>query len=214
MKILITGASGAVGAALARSLAGAHELRGLSREPARVAPELAVEVVRGDALSGDGLAQALAGIEVAYYLIHSMEPSAQERFEQRDRLAAERFAAAAASAGVRRIVYLGGLIPPGGASSPHLRSRAEVEQILLSAVPDSVALRASLVIGARSRSFRAIVALIERLPVVPLPPGGAFARSQSMNATRLPTSPPRRTRRAPAGARSTSPARRCSPTPR
>jgi uncharacterized protein YbjT (DUF2867 family) len=174
MRILITGASGAVGAALAHSLAGSHELRGLSRDPARVAPELAIEMVRGDALSGAGLAPALSGIEVCYYLIHSMEPSAVGRFEQRDRLAAERFGAAASAAGVRRIVYLGGLIPATGASSPHLRSRGEVEQILLEAVPDSVALRASLVIGARSRSFRAIVALIERLPVVPLPPWRRF----------------------------------------
>jgi uncharacterized protein YbjT (DUF2867 family) len=83
----------------------------------------------------------------------------------RDRQAAERFGAAAARAGVRRIVYLGGL---GGASA-HLASRAEVEATLLAAVPDSVALRASIVIGAASRSFRFLVRLVERLPVVPLP---------------------------------------------
>ena len=170
MRILITGPSGAVGDALARSLSGEHELRGLAREPARVAGELPVELIRGDALTGEGLERALDGVEVAYYLIHSMEPAANPGFAQRDRIAARRFAAAAASAGVRRIVYLGGLRPVQAAESAHLASRGEVERILLDAVPDSVALRASLVIGARSRSFRALVRLIERLPVVPLPP--------------------------------------------
>ncbi|HEY1777299.1 MAG TPA: NAD(P)H-binding protein [Solirubrobacteraceae bacterium] len=170
MRILITGPSGAVGAALARTLAGRHELRGLARDPARVAGELPLELVRGDVLSGAGLAPALDGVEIAYYLVHSMEPALAGGFAQRDRAAAQQFAAAAARAGVRRIVYLGGLRHGGGRTSPHLESRGEVEQILLAAVPDSVALRASLVIGARSRSFRAIVRVIERLPMVPLPP--------------------------------------------
>ena len=169
MRILITGPSGAVGDALARALAGSHELRGLARDPARVASGLPLELVRGDALSGAGLAPALEGVEVAYYLIHSMETAVAEGFAQRDRAAAQQFAAAAALAGVRRIVYLGGLRQRAGAASAHLASRGEVEQILLAAVPDSVALRASLVIGARSRSFRAVVRLIERLPVIPLP---------------------------------------------
>jgi uncharacterized protein YbjT (DUF2867 family) len=170
MRVLITGASGAVGESLARALAGRHELRALARNPGRVAGGLGLELVRGDALSGEGLEPALDGVEVAYYLIHSMEPAVAEGFEARDRAAAERFAAAAADAGVRRIVYLGGLRRPHGRSSAHLESRAEVERILLHSVPDSVALRASLVIGARSRSFRAIVRLIERLPAIPLPP--------------------------------------------
>jgi uncharacterized protein YbjT (DUF2867 family) len=170
MRILITGPSGAVGDALARALEGRHELRGLARDPDRVAGELALDVVRGDVLSGEGLERALDGVEVAYYLIHSMEAAAAEGFEQRDRAAARQFGAAAALAGVRRIVYLGGLRHARGHSSAHLTSRGEVEQILLAAVPGSVALRASLVVGARSRSFRAVVRLIERLPVLPLPP--------------------------------------------
>ena len=174
MRILITGPSGAVGDALARSLAGDHELRGLAREPARVADGLGLEVIRGDALSGDGLERALEGVEVAYYLIHSMEPAALQSFARRDRIAAERFAAVASRAGVRRIVYLGGLQQNEGGDSAHLASRGEVERILLDAIPDSVAFRASLVIGARSRSFRALVRLIERLPVVPLPPWRRF----------------------------------------
>jgi uncharacterized protein YbjT (DUF2867 family) len=172
VRILITGPSGAIGDALARSLGAEHELRALAREPARVAGELPVELIRGDALTGEGLERALDGVELAYYLIHSMQPAAaaDPGFAQRDRIAARRFAAAASSAGVRRIVYLGGLHPEPAVASAHLASRGEVERILLDAVPGSVALRASLVIGARSRSFRALVRLIERLPVVPLPP--------------------------------------------
>jgi uncharacterized protein YbjT (DUF2867 family) len=170
MKILITGPGGAIGASLARALGERHELRALAREPARVEARSPLELVRGDALTGEGLESALDGVEVAYYLIHSMEPAASATFPERDRLAAERFARAAQRAGVRRIVYLGGLVPADGRASPHLASRAEVERILLAAVPGSVALRASIVVGARSRSFQAIVRLIERLPVVPLPP--------------------------------------------
>src|SRR5579862_7652619 len=131
MRILITGASGAVGAALTRSLCAAHELRALSRDPAAVPVPAGVELLRGDALSGAGLDAALDGVEVAYYLIHSMEPAAAGTFSARDRTAAERFAAAASSAGVARIVYLGGLLPRSGAPSAHLASRAEVERILL-----------------------------------------------------------------------------------
>jgi hypothetical protein len=126
--------------------------------------------VRGDAMTGEGLAQALAGVEVAYYLIHSMERTTgpREAFAQRDRIAAETFAAAAGTAGVQRIVYLGGLL--GSArGSRHLNSRYEVEQILLEQVPESVALRASIVIGARSRSFRLLVHLVERMRVLALP---------------------------------------------
>jgi uncharacterized protein YbjT (DUF2867 family) len=135
-----------------------------------------VEIVRGDALSREGLAGALAGIDVAYYLIHSMERPAADRvpFEQRDRIAARNFADAAARAGVARIVYLGGLLPRDGSASRHLASRDEVERILLSAVPDSLALRASIVVGARSRSFRFLVRLVERLPVLTLPAWRSF----------------------------------------
>jgi uncharacterized protein YbjT (DUF2867 family) len=140
---------------------------GFARDRRRVA--LPVAVVEGDALTGAGLDEALDGVEVAYYLIHSMEASSDGPFAARERMAAEQFAGAAARAGVRRIVYLGGPVPLAGLLSAHLTSRLDVERILLEAVPDGVALRASIVIGARSRSFRFLVRLVERLPVLAVP---------------------------------------------
>ncbi len=135
-----------------------------------------VEVLRGDALSGAGLAGAAAGVDVAYYLIHSMErrPDDTTSFDERDLLAAHNFADACSRAGVARIVYLGGLVPQDRAASRHLASRESVERVLLDAVPDSLALRASIVIGARSRSFRFLVRLVERLRVLPLPAWRSF----------------------------------------
>jgi len=171
MRILVTGITGAIGAALApRLLAAGHDVRGMARDPTRatVAGTHGIHVTRGDAVSGEGLAEALEGIEVAYYLIHSMEPNAED-FATRDRIAAERFRDAARAAGVRRVVYLGGLVPPDRAASPHLASRLEVERIVHATTPESVALRSSIVISAQSRSFRFLVRLVERLPVIPLP---------------------------------------------
>jgi nucleoside-diphosphate-sugar epimerase len=98
-----------------------------------------------------------------------MEASRDGAFAARDRAAAENFARAARAAGTERIIYLGGLIPEGGPVSAHLASRLEVEQTLFAAAPSSVALRASIVIGAASRPFRFLVRLVERLPVLPMP---------------------------------------------
>ena len=191
MRILITGTSGAVGAALTRSLLGVHELRALSRDPARVDAPQGVELVRGDAVSGEGLDEALAGIEVAYYLIHSMEPAGPASFVERDRAAAGAFAAAAANAGVRRIIYLGGLLPSTGARSAHLASRAEVEAILLGAVPASVSLRASIVIGARSQSFRAIfvTSFIGQVPAEDFSCAGPYGAKVRRATARVSLSP-------------------------
>ncbi len=200
MRILITGVSGFAGAALLpRLLDERHDVRALARDPERVQQALAqldgpalsdFELIIGDVLSVTSLRRAMKDVEVAYYLIHSMEPQlidvapasprdaggrrdpaepSPHTFAARERLAAEAFAAAARVAGVRRIVYLGGLQPTGHAASPHLASRRAVERILLGATEDSIALRASIVIGARSRSFRFLVRLIERLPVLMLP---------------------------------------------
>jgi uncharacterized protein YbjT (DUF2867 family) len=182
MQMLVTGASGFIGSLLVpRLIAAGHEVRAFARDPARVRAALAwqdeqtvdeLEIAVGDALTGGAaLRRALAGVEVAYYLIHSMESGgAGSAFSTRERQAAETFAAAARTSGVRRIVYLGGLLGSGSRElSPHLSSRHAVEGILRAAVPESLALRASIVIGARSRSFRLLVHLIERMRVIALP---------------------------------------------
>jgi uncharacterized protein YbjT (DUF2867 family) len=165
---LVTGGTGYVGSRLLRRLAEeGRPVRALARRPARLP---GVPAVRGDLLSGEGLEEALDGCSTAYYLVHSMEAAAGNGdFAGRDRRMAERFAEAAARAGVERIVYLGGIVPADHSLSPHLRSRLEVEEILLSAVPGSTALRASIVIGSGSSSFRILVRLVERLRLLPMP---------------------------------------------
>jgi uncharacterized protein YbjT (DUF2867 family) len=170
MNILVTGATGFVGSALIPRLARAgHDVRAFARSRERM--EGGVPVVEGDAITGQGLDEALAGIEVAYFLIHSMEAErgSNGSFADREQRAARKFAAAAQRAGVRRVIYLGGLVPASGPPSAHLASRLEVERILLEASPDNVAFRASIVVAAASRSFRFMVRLIERLPLLALP---------------------------------------------
>lgn len=170
MEALVTGASGYVGSQLlARLRRDGHGVRAFVRHPSRAPAGVPAHV--GDAVTGAGLDAALAGCDAAYFLIHSMERAAGDdgAFADRERRAAEAFAAAASRAGVPRVVYLGGLVPARAAPSAHLASRLEVEQILLASVPEAVALRASIVIGAGSRSFRFLVRVVERLPVLALP---------------------------------------------
>jgi uncharacterized protein YbjT (DUF2867 family) len=168
MRTLVTGVSGYVGGELAQRLrADGHHVRGFARSAGRVTVPVD-ELVVGDVVTGAGLPAALDGIDVAYYLIHSMEGT-DGAFAERERASATAFADAAEHAGLRRVVYLGGLVPADAPLSRHLGSRLAVESALLGAVPEGIALRASIVIGARSRSFRFLVRLIERLPVMALP---------------------------------------------
>jgi uncharacterized protein YbjT (DUF2867 family) len=167
--LLVTGASGYVGGRLLRLLAERGErVRCLARRPetlrARV-PE-GTDVVCGDVLEASSLAAPLAGVDTVYYLVHSMGSASD--FEEEDRRAAENVAAAARAAGVRRIVYLGGL---GDAAdlSPHLASRQEVGRILRESGVQTIELRASIVLGSGSLSFEMIRALVEALPVMITP---------------------------------------------
>ena len=168
---LVTGATGYVGGRLVeRLLEEGRGVRALARDPSRLEAREGVEVFGGDVLSGDGLKAALEGCEAAYYLVHSMEAAVDGAdFSGRDRRAAENFATAARAAGVERVVYLGGIAPVDDRPSPHIASRLEVEQILLESAPQATALRASILIGAGSSSFRVLVRLVERLRLLPLP---------------------------------------------
>lgn len=144
-------------------------VRCLARQPERLSSRVPaeVQVVPGDVLDPGSLAQALSGVEVAYYLVHSM--GATGDFEEHDRLAAANFGAAAAAAGVRHIIYLGGLGEDEVGLSAHLRSRHEVgERLRASGVPVTE-FRASIIIGSGSLSFEMIRALVERLPIMVTP---------------------------------------------
>jgi uncharacterized protein YbjT (DUF2867 family) len=171
---LVTGATGYVGGRLVeRLLSEGRSIRALARDPGRLTPRPGIEVARGDVLSGAGVRAALEGCSVAYYLVHSMEAAPDDArgrdFAARDRCAAARFAADAVAAGVERVVYLGGLVPDDARPSAHIASRLEVEEILLAGAPGATALRASILIGARSASFRILVRLVERIRLLPLP---------------------------------------------
>lgn len=171
---LVTGATGYVGGRLIERLRGdGRPVRALARRPELLDPVEGVEPVAGDLVRDTGLEAALDGIETAYYLVHSMEAAgaggSNGDFGARDRLAARNFARAAEASGVERIVYLGGIVPQDAPLSAHLASRLEVERILLEAAPSSTALRASILVGARSSSFRILVRLIERLRLLPFP---------------------------------------------
>lgn len=167
--VLLTGASGYVGGRLAPSLAGTGELRCMMRTPDPAKAPADARVVQGDAVSGEGLDAALEGVDVAYYLIHSMGRGGDADFAERDRRAADTFGRAAARAGVRRAIYLGGLSTDEDATSDHLRSRDEVARVLGEHVPQLVHVRAAMVIGPSGASFEMLRALVERLPVMVCP---------------------------------------------
>ncbi|OGF09166.1 MAG: NAD(P)-dependent oxidoreductase [Candidatus Eisenbacteria bacterium RBG_16_71_46] len=169
-SVLLLGATGYVGGRLLRALeAEGMRVRCLARRPEFLRPRVGphTEVVAGDVLDPVSLPAAFAGVATAYYLVHSMGAGAS--FERRDRDGALNVAAAAAAAGCRRIVYLGGLGREDEPLSPHLRSRQEVGRILRESPVETIEFRASVILGSGSLSFELIRALVERLPVMVIP---------------------------------------------
>lgn len=166
--ILLTGATGYIGGRLLRAL---HErgerVRALARRPDDLRGRVpsGVEVVGGDVLERNDLPGAFEGVDTAYYLIHAM--ASRHDFETEERAGAENFAQAARAAGVRRIIFLGGLGNEG--LSPHLASRHEVGRILRNSGVPTLELRASIILGSGSLSFELVRALVERLPILIVP---------------------------------------------
>lgn len=173
-RVLVTGATGYIGGRLIPELLQAgYTVRALARTPEKLRDHPwadRTEVLRGDVTDIDSVRTAMDGVDVAYYLVHAL--GSGRGFEDADRRAAEIFASQARAAGVRRIVYLGGLSPEGIPErdlSPHLRSRAEVAGILLASGVPTAVLRAAVIIGSGSASFEMLRYLTERLPVMVTP---------------------------------------------
>ena len=167
-KILVTGSTGFLGRLLTRRLlVDGYAVRCMVRRTAAGVPD-GVELARADMLEPATLAQALAGIDTVFYLVHAMS-AGRAGFERRDREAAENFVAAAGKAGVRRVIYLGGLGETGDDLSEHLRSRLEVAEILKRGRFATTFLRAAIILGAGGASFEMVRCLVNRLPVMIVP---------------------------------------------
>ena len=165
MKVVVFGATGTIGRALLPVLAGEHEIVAVSRDEHPQSDD-GIVWVRADATDGASVAAALAGADVAYYLVHSL---GSPDFAFRDRLAAETMAREAAAVGLRQIVYLGGLGDDSPDLSAHLRSRIETGIALASGAVPVTTLRAAMVVGADSAAFETILALVDRLPAMVCP---------------------------------------------
>jgi uncharacterized protein YbjT (DUF2867 family) len=169
--VLLTGASGYVGGRLIPRLEDQPVvLRCLARNPDTLRPHVkeSTQIVRGDVLDPRSLDQALEGVDTAYYLVHLM--SGSKDFEKEDRQAATNFNQAAKRAGVRRIIYLGGLGDDADPTlSPHLRSRHEVGQVLNASGVEIIEFRAGMVVGAGSLSYQLMKSLTDRLPIMLCP---------------------------------------------
>jgi uncharacterized protein YbjT (DUF2867 family) len=170
MTILVTGATGFVGGLLARRLlADGFEVRGLTRDPdseyARALAEEGCELAVADLTADDGVADALAGVDAAYFLVHMI--GVEDDYPEIERAAASRFARAATRAGVGRVIYLGGLGDPS--ASRHLAARHAVAEALAREGPPLTYFRAAMVIGSRSESYELLRGIVERVPLLPAP---------------------------------------------
>ncbi|MEW5905458.1 MAG: DUF2867 domain-containing protein [Elusimicrobiota bacterium] len=167
--ILVTGPTGYIGGRLIpRLLAAGYAVRALARHPADLDGRPwtgSAEIVKGDVFCGEGLDRAMEGVHAAYYLVHSMTDTAN--FEAFEEASARNFAAAAVKAGVKKVVYLGGLGADSASLSHHLRSRHRVGEILRSAGLNVTEFRAAIIVGSGSVSFEMIRYLVERLPFIP-----------------------------------------------
>jgi uncharacterized protein YbjT (DUF2867 family) len=171
MNVLVTGATGYIGGRLVpRLLEAGHNVVCMARDPSRLEGREwnDVEVRTGDVFDPESLVGAVDGIDVAYYLIHSMSKTV-DGFERRDRVAAKNFADAAKAAGVKRIIYLGGLGSADRDLSPHLASRQEVGNVLRESGVPVTEFRAAVVVGSGSVSFEMIRYLTERVPIMIAP---------------------------------------------
>ena len=169
-RILITGATGYIGSRLLNKLEGGkYEICCLARKPEYLTSRVSegIEVLKGDVLDRESLENALKGIHTAFYLVHSM--GNKDSFEELDRIGAENFGASAEKAGVKRIIYLGGLGDSSKELSTHLESRHETGDVLRKCKVQIIEFRSSVVIGSGSLSFEMIRALVEKLPVMTTP---------------------------------------------
>lgn len=164
MRVAVLGASGVIGRALVPELARRHQVTAVARRPGPASPGL--RQLAADLADPDDARRALEGADVAVHLVHSL---GSPDFVARDRLVADNVATAAASAGLRQIVYLGGLGDDSPDLSPHLRSRRETAERLASGPVPVTTLRAGMVVGPGSAAFETIVALVDRLPVMICP---------------------------------------------
>ena len=176
-RVLVLGATGFIGRRLVNDLLKQNIkarilVRSTSKAASLFSADCDIEIISGDVLKGDGLKEALRGIHTAFYLIHSMGGRSilqNTEFAERDKKAAQNFAAAAERAGLKRIIYLGGLGEKNKDLSEHLRSRAEVAEILSSGKSLTTILRAAVIIGAGGASYEMLRYLVERLPVMICP---------------------------------------------